>query len=93
MSWTCAECKWEWDNVWQFFYIDDKKLCLACETDLTIEDREKGEFKKIKQQQQKQQVKIETCLTCPCNNKTYATLAKLKAHKKTKGHLTWENTS
>jgi hypothetical protein len=82
MSWTCSECRWEWDTVWQFFYIDHRQLCLACETDLTDEDRERGEFKRLKQKQT-------NCLTCPCNGKTYATLAKLNTHAKTKGHQKW----
>ena len=48
MPWTCSVCESEWDNVWQFFYVNKKKLCLACETDLTDEVREKGEFKTLK---------------------------------------------
>ena len=29
-------------------------------------------------------------LICQCNNKLYKTLATLKAHQKTQGHLFWE---
>jgi hypothetical protein len=29
--------------------------------------------------------------TCECNNKEYPSSASLKAHRKTKGHLSWEN--
>ncbi len=85
MSWTCSKCDSEWDNVWQFFYVNKNKLCLACETELTDEVREKGEFKKVKQQEKED-------LLCPCNNKIYSTLAKLKTHQKTKGHLKWLET-
>ena len=29
-------------------------------------------------------------LVCQCNNKTYKTLATLKTHQKSQGHLFWE---
>ena len=29
--------------------------------------------------------------TCECNNKEYPSSTSLKAHRKTKGHLSWEN--
>jgi hypothetical protein len=30
---------------------------------------------------------------CECNGKSYPSESSLKAHKKTKGHIAWENTS
>ena len=38
-----------------------------------------------------------SCVTvlykCECNGKSYPSESSLKAHKKTKGHLAWENSS
>ena len=37
---------------------------------------------------------MEICqqLVCQCNNKVYKSIATLKAHQKTQGHVLWENT-
>jgi len=35
---------------------------------------------------------ISKSLICSCNNKLYKSEASLKAHKKTQGHLFWEQT-
>jgi len=42
-------CNSEWDVVWQYFSLDKKKYCLACETDLSEQDRGRGGFKRLKQ--------------------------------------------
>ena len=90
MSWICSQCDSEWDPMWQFFYLTKKKYCIACETELTDDQRELGEFKRMKQPEPEPEPEPEP-LTCPCNNKTYASLSKLKLHQKTKGHVKWSN--
>ena len=36
-------------------------------------------------------MEISVQYTCNCNNKKYPSMQSLNAHKKTKGHLQWEN--
>jgi hypothetical protein len=92
MEWICSKCGWIWDSVWQFFYVDKKKYCLACEHELPEKEQDKGEFKRMKQPDPEPEPEPEPePLTCPCNNKTYQSLTKLKAHHKTKGHKAWES--
>ena len=95
MEWICSKCGWIWDAVWQFFYVDRQKYCLACEHELPDNKKEQGEFKRMKQPKPAPEPEPEPepapdPLTCPCNNKTYKTMASLKAHRKTKGHKVWE---
>ena len=63
---------------------------MACEHELPEKERDKGEFKRMKQPDPEPEPEPEP-LTCPCNNKTYQSLTKLKAHHKTKGHKAWES--
>lgn len=36
-------------------------------------------------------MEVSTSLICACNNKLYKSIASLKQHQKTQGHLFWEN--